>query len=126
MPINREGSKVYRTKTIEAENAYKDIKVISKGVSVGLEILVSTSQFENIKLTGQRQIVVEGNLTDEQEYEIHKDLFLDCAADIVSAGHMVFKQWNRLPRSGWPPKLGEKISKIGHNVSMDEVSEEGR
>lgn len=116
--------KTFRKRSEEAENAYEGVNVLSKTISTGMEILVSTSQYESVRFSGKREIVVEGNLTDEQEYEIHKDLFLDCAADIVAAGHSVFKQWNRMPKTGWPPKLGEKLIKPGGEVHMDSVEVE--
>lgn len=119
-------NRIFRTRTPEAEEAYEGVTVTSKTISTGMEILVSTSQYESVRFSGKREITVEGDLTDEQEYEIHKDLFLDCAADIVTAGHSVFKQWNRMPRSGWPPKLGEKLIKPGGDVHMDEVEVEER
>ncbi len=121
MSIKKVGDRVFRVKTDEAEKAYEDLNILSREIKTGLEIVVQTAKNESVKLSGSRSIVVEGNLTDEQEYEIHKDLFLDAAADVITAGHSIFKQWNRLPRSGWPTKLGATLDKPGEHVSMDDV-----
>jgi len=123
MGIQKDGARVFRTKTREAEKIYETIDVVQKTISTGLEIVVQTSKSETIKFSGSRSLVVANNLTDEEEYEIHKDLFLDCAADIVTAGHSVFKQWNRLPRSGWPSKLGGMVEKPGGRVEMDNIED---
>ena len=129
MPIEQNGNKVYRKKSVEAEKAYEGVKVLTKTISTGMEIVVNTSGaggYENVKFNGKREITVEDDLTDEQEYEIHKDLFLDCAADIVAQGHMIFKQWNRMPKSGWPRKLGLSHVKPGNEPKMDEAVVEER
>jgi hypothetical protein len=106
---------------LTAADVLEGKKVKERTVSAAFQIKINTGNYETVDLNCSRSITVEGDLTDEEQKIIHKDLFLDCVEDVIKQWNFTEKQFNRRASTGMPKKLAEKPQSASSKIAMEDV-----